>query len=157
MKKILILICALSLGCAGFGYSGMYGNRYSGYSTRSYGSASTGYSSAASTSSRYNASHSRYNYGNASSSSYSSQSGTNYTNTPSRINKSYYGNTSASYSGRSSYPPASYKNTDTAASIKAVPFRYNTLDYTRVRKMEADPPKEFSARCSDIGDASFCR
>lgn len=38
----------------------------------------------------------------------------------------------------------------------AVPFRYNTLDYTRVRKVKGGYG-DYSARCHDIGDASFCR
>lgn len=47
---------------------------------------------------------------------------------------------------------ASYANTN---SMNVVPFRYNTLDYTRVRKVKGGYG-EYSARCSDIGDVSFC-
>lgn len=38
----------------------------------------------------------------------------------------------------------------------ATPLRYNTLDYTRVRKVKGGYG-DYSARCHDIGDASFCR
>lgn len=40
-------------------------------------------------------------------------------------------------------------------SMDAVPFRYNTLDYTRIRKVKGGYG-DYNARCSDIGDASFC-
>ena len=36
-----------------------------------------------------------------------------------------------------------------------MPFRYNTLDYTRIRKVKGGYG-DYSSRCSDIGDASFC-
>ena len=36
------------------------------------------------------------------------------------------------------------------------PYRYNSLDYTRVRKRESDT-EYYSAKCTDIGDASFCQ
>lgn len=36
------------------------------------------------------------------------------------------------------------------------PFRYNTLDYTRVRKVKGGYG-EYNSRCTDIGDASFCQ
>ena len=36
------------------------------------------------------------------------------------------------------------------------PFRYNTLDYTRVRKVKGGHG-EYNSRCTDIGDASFCQ
>ncbi len=39
----------------------------------------------------------------------------------------------------------------------AVPFRYNTLDYTRLRKVSGGHGESYSARCHDIGDVSFCR
>ena len=37
-----------------------------------------------------------------------------------------------------------------------MPFRYNTLDYTRVRKVKGGYG-EYNSRCTDIGDASFCQ
>lgn len=37
-----------------------------------------------------------------------------------------------------------------------VPFRYNTLNYTRVRKVKGGYG-DYNAKCSDIGDVSFCR
>ena len=38
----------------------------------------------------------------------------------------------------------------------ATSFRYNTLDYTRVRKVKGGYG-DYSARCHDIGAVSFCR
>ena len=35
------------------------------------------------------------------------------------------------------------------------PFRYNTLNYTRVRKVKGGYG-DYNAKCSDIGDTSFC-
>ena len=37
-----------------------------------------------------------------------------------------------------------------------MPFRYNTLDYTRIRKVKGGYG-EYNSRCTDIGDASFCQ
>lgn len=37
----------------------------------------------------------------------------------------------------------------------AVPFRYNTLNYTRIRKVKGGYG-DYNAHCSDIGDVSFC-
>lgn len=37
----------------------------------------------------------------------------------------------------------------------AVPFRYNTLNYTRIRKVKGGYG-DYNAKCSDIGDVSFC-
>lgn len=39
--------------------------------------------------------------------------------------------------------------------INAVPFRYNTLNYTRIRKVKGGYG-DYNAKCSDIGDVSFC-
>lgn len=39
--------------------------------------------------------------------------------------------------------------------MNTVPFRYNTLNYTRVRKVKGGYG-DYSAKCSDIGDVSFC-
>lgn len=39
----------------------------------------------------------------------------------------------------------------------ATPFRYNTLDYKRIRNVNGGHGESYSARCHDIGDVSFCR
>ena len=39
--------------------------------------------------------------------------------------------------------------------MNTVPFRYNTLNYTRVRKVKGGYG-DYNAKCSDIGDVSFC-
>ena len=39
----------------------------------------------------------------------------------------------------------------------SIPFRYNSLDYTRNRKVQGGHGESYSARCHDIGDVSFCR
>lgn len=39
--------------------------------------------------------------------------------------------------------------------MNTVPFRYNTLNYTRIRKVKGGYG-DYSAKCSDIGDVSFC-
>lgn len=36
------------------------------------------------------------------------------------------------------------------------PYRYNSLNYTRVRKRES-APGYYSSKCTDIGDTSFCQ
>ena len=41
------------------------------------------------------------------------------------------------------------------AQTNAVPFRYNTLNYTRIRKVKGGYG-DYNAKCSDIGDVSFC-
>lgn len=37
-----------------------------------------------------------------------------------------------------------------------MPFRYNSLNYTRTRQVKGGHG-EYNAKCSDIGDVSFCR
>ena len=39
--------------------------------------------------------------------------------------------------------------------MNTVPFRYNTLNYTRIRKVKGGYG-DYNAKCSDIGDVSFC-
>ena len=39
----------------------------------------------------------------------------------------------------------------------SVPFRYDTLDYKRIRQVQGGHGESYSARCHDIGDVSFCR
>lgn len=148
MKYFFLLISILfSVTCA-FAYSG-------------------GYGSAASSARSYYSSHSYYNAaGRSGSSSYASSSG--YNSSMPTINSTYT-HTNSGYSGNYLYRPASskqssysaassrIKNSSTNSNVTVVPFRYNTLDYTRVRKMDADPPKRFSAKCTDMGDASFCQ
>lgn len=47
--------------------------------------------------------------------------------------------------------------TQTASSNKndTVPFRYNTLNYSKYRKMHG-AEGDYKTKCMDIGDASFC-
>jgi len=52
---------------------------------------------------------------------------------------------------KNSYSNKSYIETSTT------PFRYNSLDYTRSRQVAGGHGESYSARCHDIGDASFCR
>lgn len=40
--------------------------------------------------------------------------------------------------------------------MSVTPYRYNSLNYTRVRKLESEP-EYYSSKCTDIGDASFCQ
>ncbi len=49
---------------------------------------------------------------------------------------------------------AAYSN-QSVNKMDVMPFRYNTLDYTRIRKVKGGYG-DYNARCSDIGDASFC-
>lgn len=148
MKYLLLLISIfLSASCT-FAYSNSYG-------------------SAASAARSYYSSHSYYNSAARSgSSSYSSYS--NYNSSVPSINSTYTHSRSG-YSGNYLYRPASsspssysttaarVKNASTNSGVTVVPFRYNTMNYTRVRNMEADPPKKYSAKCTDMGDASFCQ
>lgn len=65
-----------------------------------------------------------------------------------------------------SYSTSSWYNSQKQSNRKAVyssgnqmdimPFRYNTLDYTRIRKVKGGYG-DYSAKCTDIGDASFCQ
>ena len=50
---------------------------------------------------------------------------------------------------------ASYYNTRNSASIQTMPYRYNTLNYTKIRRTEHN--RDYSMKCRDIGDASFCQ
>ena len=137
MKYLLLLIgICFSVSCA-LAYSNSYG-------------------SAANTARSYYSSHSYYNSAARSgSSSYSSYS--NYNSSVPSINSTYTHSRSG-YSGNYySTTAARVKNTSTNSGVTVVPFRYNTLNYTRVRNMEADPPKKYSAKCTDMGDASFCQ
>ena len=139
-------------------YSGMYGN--GGYSYRTYGSGTYGYNSAAATAARYKARYSNRNYSSTGAGTYgytNSSSSSSFGYTPTMQSNSYYNSAKSSYSSYPLTTTTSVKSNKTTTAIKAIPFRYNTLDYTRVRNMEADPPKQYSARCTDIGDASFCR
>ena len=52
-------------------------------------------------------------------------------------------------SGAASYSAQNYTQANT------VPFRYNTLNYTRIRKVKGGYG-DYNSHCSDIGDASFC-
>ena len=39
--------------------------------------------------------------------------------------------------------------------MSVTPYRYDSLNYTRIRKVKGGYG-DYSARCSDIGDVSFC-
>ena len=148
MKYFFALICIIFCASSAFAYS-------------------SGYGSAATAARRYYSSHSYYSgAGRSGSASYSSYS--NFNSSAPSINSTYT-RTRSGYSGNCIYKPASaapsayasaasrVKNTASSSGITVVPFRYNTLNYTKVRNMEADPPKKYSAKCTDMGDASFCQ
>ena len=61
----------------------------------------------------------------------------------------YANNKKERVSKDTSYSAQSYTQANT------VPFRYNTLNYTRVRKVKGGYG-DYNAKCSDIGDVSFC-
>lgn len=88
-------------------------------------------------------------------------------------NGNYSGNWKpmTNYSSSSSYSSSSYSTTNwnnrntksraatqvqNSAKMYTEPFRYNTLDYKRVRRLQ-DGSGDYSAKCSDIGDTSFCQ
>lgn len=154
MKKFLLTISLIFSTGVCFAYG-------------SYGSYGGGYNSASSASSRYSATHSSYSsYGGSRNASYSSNYGRSNTASSSPSRTSSYGRSySSGMINYSSTPKTTtYNNTankthgvSSTSTMTVTPFRYNTLNYTRVRNMEADPPKQFSAKCSDMGDASFCQ
>ena len=41
-------------------------------------------------------------------------------------------------------------------NASVAPFRYNSLNYTRTRQVQGGHG-EYNAKCTDIGDVSFCR
>ena len=49
---------------------------------------------------------------------------------------------------------SAYSN-ENYSQTSAVPFRYNTLNYTSIRKVKGGYG-DYNAHCSDIGDVSFC-
>lgn len=84
------------------------------------------------------------------------------TNVSSQRQKSFSSSeytTSAWYANNNKQKAINNKNSFTStgyAEANTVPFRYNTLNYTRVRKVKGGHG-DYNAKCSDIGDASFCR
>lgn len=84
------------------------------------------------------------------------------TNVSSQRQKSFSSSeytTSAWYANNNKQKAINNKNSFTStgyAEANTVPFRYNTLNYTRVRKVKGGYG-DYNAKCSDIGDASFCR
>lgn len=77
------------------------------------------------------------------------------------------GSSSQSYSSSSYSTSNWYKNQrETAQKTRSAtystpqstvtPFRYNTLDYKRIRQVKGGHG-DYSAKCTDIGDASFCQ
>ena len=80
----------------------------------------------------------------------SSSSGSSYSSS-SYSTSNWYANNKKQReaSGQMPYSAANYTQMNT------VPFRYNTLNYTRIRKVKGGYG-DYSAKCSDIGDVSFC-
>ena len=166
MKNILILAVFLFISQVCQAFDG-YNSSFSGGSSamRNY---NVQYFSAAATSGRYSSQSSYNSYSVMKNSSYGGFSGgsgakniDNYNYGPSSgvsYGKSFhdYNYTAQKQAHSGDFAPSYTKNTE-SAQIKPAPFRYNSLDYTRVRKLDADPPKKYQARCTDIGDASFCR
>ena len=79
-------------------------------------------------------------------------------------NRSYSSYSSSAYSTSTWYEnnrkqrEASASTPYSAANytqMNTVPFRYNTLNYTRIRKVKGGYG-DYNAKCSDIGDVSFC-
>lgn len=82
---------------------------------------------------------------------------TNVSSSSSKYNSSNYASSAWYTSNRKqqiqkkndSYSNENYSQTST------VPFRYNTLNYTKIRKVKGGYG-DYNAHCSDIGDVSFC-
>ena len=156
MKKIILILFLISFSLPALAYGGYYG--YYG----SYGSAASvsKYSSAASTSNRYHESQSSYNtYECGKNAIYCSsyKTGAYYKSKNSSASNI---NTLSEKSGDRRQYNNSYSGFTTNSmkeEIKTVPFRYNSLDYTKVRNMSDDSSKQYSSKCTDMGDASFCQ
>ncbi len=160
MKNIIILFLIILIGQPCLAYAGYYGY----YS--SYGSAvsTSKYTSASSSIDRYHSSQMQgtYNsYDNRRGEIYcTSVKGNGYSSKP--LNNSYgfsenvpnrsYINNRRAVQRTAEVPVPSLDN-----EMKPTSFRYNTLDYKKVRKMDADPTKEYGLRCTDIGGVSFCQ
>ena len=83
-----------------------------------------------------------------------------------RVNASHYQPkySSSNYSTHS-WASQNKKNTQTNPkdfsvqnynNASVAPFRYNSLNYTRTRNVQGGHG-EYNAKCTDIGDVSFCR
>ena len=82
-----------------------------------------------------------------SSSAYSSS--TWYANNQKQRRKTWSFYQTCAAQAQTPYSAANYTEMNT------VPFRYNTLNYTRIRKVKGGYG-DYNAKCSDIGDVSFC-
>ena len=80
----------------------------------------------------------------------SSSSGKSYSSSA-YSTSTWYANNKKQREAAASLPYTSANYTQ----INTTPFRYNTLNYTRVRKVKGGYG-DYNAKCSDIGDASFC-
>ena len=63
----------------------------------------------------------------------------------------WYANNKKQHEAAASLPYSAANYTQ----MNTTPFRYNTLNYTRVRKVKGGYG-DYNAKCSDIGDVSFC-
>lgn len=77
------------------------------------------------------------------------------TNVSSSSSQNY---SSSSYSTSSWYNSQKQARQQTLYNTQTdvVPFRYNTLNYTRIRKVKGGYG-DYNSKCTDIGDASFCQ
>ena len=82
---------------------------------------------------------------------FSSASGSSKYNSSAYSSSAWYANNEKQ---RIQHSKAVYTNQN-VHKPDVMPFRYNTLDYTRIRKVKGGYG-DYSARCSDIGDVSFC-
>ena len=80
----------------------------------------------------------------------SSSSGNSYSSS-SYSTSSWYANNKKQREANAQVPYSAANYTQ----MNTVPFRYNTLNYTRIRKVKGGYG-DYNAKCSDIGDVSFC-
>ena len=148
MKYIFTVICLFFCTLSVFAYSNNYGSASS--AARSYYSSHAYYGGATQSASAAYRSYSNYNSAtpslNSSFSTSKNQYSQNYFYKPASLTHSSYVTTASKI-----------KNNQANSGVDVVPFRYNTLNYTKIRNMEADSPKKYSAKCTDLGDASFCQ
>src|SRR5574344_975688 len=82
----------------------------------------------------------------------------NYSNTNNKYNSSNYSSSNwyavNSQKQRYNNAKASY-SAQNNTKANTTPYRYNTLNYTRIRHVQGGYG-DYSAKCSDIGDVSFC-
>lgn len=81
----------------------------------------------------------------------SSSSGNRSYSSSAYSTSTWYANNQKQREAAASLPYSSANYTQ----MNTVPFRYNTLNYTRIRKVKGGYG-DYNAKCSDIGDVSFC-